>query len=57
MGITIEKFQTRFGQEAWAVSWGKGLTQTIICSSEKEAAEVAKTRKPVARFITPLVTS
>jgi len=57
MAITIEKFQTRFGQEAWAVSWGKGLTQTIICSSEKEAAEVAKTRKPVARFITPLVTS
>ena len=53
---TIEKFPSRLGNDAWAVTWGPGLTQTIICSSEEEAAEVARTRRPVARFVELLVT-
>tara|TARA_R100000808_G_scaffold6135_6_gene18429 strand:- start:774 stop:950 length:177 start_codon:yes stop_codon:yes gene_type:complete len=52
---TVTKFQTRFGETAWAVTWGPGLTQTVICSSEEEAAEVAKTHRAEARFVEPLV--
>ena len=52
---TVTNFQTRFGETAWAVTWGPGLTQTIICSSEEGAAEVAKTHRAEARFIEPLV--
>ena len=51
---TTTRFLNRFGGFSWAVTWGSGLTQTIICSSEEEAAEVAKTRKPVARSVEPL---
>jgi len=54
---TTTRFLNRFGGFSWAVTWGPGLTQTIICTSEEEAAEVAKTGKPVARFVEPLVST
>ena len=54
---TTTRFPNRFGGFSWAVTWGPGLTQTIICTSEEEAAEVAKTGKPVARFVEPLVST
>ena len=54
---TITRFPDRFGTFSWAVTWGPGLTQTIICTSEEEAAEVARTKRPVARSVEPLVRS
>ncbi len=51
----VTEFTTRFGETAWAVSWGKGLTQTVICSSEEEAAEVARTQRSANHTVEPLV--
>ena len=38
---TITKGTNRFGQTYWAVRWGKGATQLVICSTRAEAERVA----------------
>jgi hypothetical protein len=46
---TIKSISTRFGTTAWAVTWGPGITQTIIALSWAEAEALAGTveRMPV----------
>jgi hypothetical protein len=39
----------------WAVTWGPGITQTIICGTEAEAVEVARTHRPAVKTVVPLV--
>ena len=38
---TTTRFTTRFDEPAWAVTWGPGLTQTAIATSEAEAERIA----------------
>ena len=39
---TITEATNRFGQPYWAVRWGQGATQLVICSTRAEADKVAK---------------
>jgi hypothetical protein len=58
MTATIVSFTTRFGTEAWAVTWGKGITQSAIADSYEEAVGFAARRsnkmvgsvEPLVRF-------
>jgi len=51
---TTTRFLNRFGGFSWAVTWGPGLTQTIICTSEEEAAEVASRGRQDGKASSPI---
>ena len=53
--MTITKTMSRFGETIWIVSWGPGMTQTVICRTKAEADEVALTRRPASGSVEPLV--
>ena len=55
MTITTTTFESRFGDTTWAVTWGPGLTQTVICLTRAEADEVAETHRPAGGAVEPLV--
>jgi len=38
---TITEATSRSGEPYWAVRWGKGATQLVICLSRAEAEKVA----------------
>ena len=52
---TVTSTTSRFGDTIWAVTWGPGLTQTVICLTKAEADEVAETHRPAGGSIEPLV--
>jgi len=52
---TVTSTTSRFGGTTWAVTWGPGLTQTVICLTKAEADEVAKTHRPAGGAVEPLV--
>jgi hypothetical protein len=55
MQATIESITTRFGTEAWAVTWGKGITQFAIADSHEEALEIAAKCERPRRYVAPLL--
>ena len=39
---TVTKhFSARLGSDFWAVTWGKGMTETAICMTQAEAVSLA----------------
>jgi hypothetical protein len=52
---TVTSTTSRFGDTTWAVTWGPGLTQTVICLTRAEADEVAETHRPAGGAVEPLV--
>jgi hypothetical protein len=51
--IAITSMTDRFGGTFWAVTWGKGLTQTRMASSYEEALSIALGER---QWVEPLVT-
>ena len=53
---TITQAASRFGQTYWAVRWGKGATQLVICSTRAEVERVAvQGHQGLDRKVQPLV--
>jgi hypothetical protein len=46
----------RFGNTFWAVEWGPGITQTVICATEAERDKVIASRSQVTETATPFCT-
>ena len=42
MKVTTTATTSRTGTPVWIVSWGPGLTQTVVCLSEAEATKVGR---------------
>lgn len=53
--VTITEATDRFGQSYWAVRWGQGMTQLVICSTRAEADRVAVNGRDAIGSAEPLV--
>ena len=54
--VTVSQFTDRFGNTCWEVKWGPGVTQMVICMTEKDRDHAAehRTQKLPSQEITPL---
>tara|TARA_R110000824_G_scaffold51625_2_gene143819 strand:+ start:71 stop:253 length:183 start_codon:yes stop_codon:yes gene_type:complete len=53
--VTITEATDRFGQSYWAVRWGQGATQLVICWTRAEADRVAVQGWDALGSVEPLV--